>query len=48
MVATTLEAIIGAVFQDGGDQAVTRVIEDLGFFYHPLLTVTSQSLLVPP
>jgi ribonuclease-3 len=48
MVATALEAVIGAVFQDGGNEAVTRVIEYLGFFDHPLLTVTSQSRLFPP
>jgi dsRNA-specific ribonuclease len=45
MVATALEAIVGTVFQDGGDEAVTRLIEHLGFFDHRFLTVTSQSLL---
>jgi ribonuclease-3 len=48
MVATTLEAVIGAVYQDGGDEAVQRVIQALGFFEHALLTVTSQTLLFPP
>jgi ribonuclease-3 len=45
MVATTLEAIIGAIFEDGGDDAVMRVIEHLGFLNHRFLTVTSQSFL---
>jgi ribonuclease-3 len=45
MVATTLEAIIGAIFEDGGDDAVMRVIEHLGFLKHRFLTVTSQSFL---
>jgi len=31
MIATTLEAIIGAVFQDGGDDAVMRVMKHLGW-----------------
>jgi ribonuclease-3 len=47
MVATTLEAIIGAVFQDGGDEAAMRVIEHLGFFNHRFLTVTLQLFLYP-
>ena len=47
MVATTLEAIIGAVFQDGGDAVVMRVIEHLGFLDHSFLTVTLQSLYHP-
>ncbi|KAF3045353.1 hypothetical protein E8E11_007882 [Didymella keratinophila] len=37
MIASTLEAIIGAVYQDGGDIAVLQVIEHLGFFEHRLL-----------
>lgn len=40
MVASTLEAIIGAVYQDGGDDTVLRVIEHLGFTSHLLLMVT--------
>jgi len=48
MLATTLEAIVGAVFQDGGDDAVMRVIEHLGFLEHRFLTVTSQSSYLPP
>jgi ribonuclease-3 len=47
-VATTLEAIIGAVYQDGGDEAVERVMRSLGFFDHPLLTVMSQTFHFPP
>lgn len=44
MVASTLEAIIGAVHQDGGDTAVLQVIEHLGFLEHPLLMVTFHPL----
>ena len=40
MVASTLEAIIGAVYRDGGDTAVLQVIRHLGFFEHRLLMVT--------
>jgi len=47
LVATALEAVIGAVYQDGGDAAVQRVMQSLGFFDHELLTVTSQILLFP-
>jgi ribonuclease-3 len=47
MVATTLEAIIGAILEDGGDDAVMRVITHLGFFDHRFLTVTFSSLLPP-
>ncbi|KAI4713529.1 hypothetical protein J4E89_000975 [Alternaria sp. Ai002NY15] len=47
MAATTFEAVIGAVYQDGGDAAVQRVMQSLGFFDHELLTVTSQILLFP-
>ncbi|EMD69446.1 hypothetical protein GGP41_004565 [Bipolaris sorokiniana] len=41
MVATTLAAIMGAVHEDGGDTAVHKVMQHLGFFNHTLLTVTS-------
>jgi ribonuclease-3 len=44
MVASTLEAIIGAVYQDGGDTAVLQVVEHLGFLEHRLLMV----MLRPP
>jgi ribonuclease-3 len=47
MVATALAAIIGAVYQDAGDEAVTRVIEHLGFLNHRILTVTLQFLYTP-
>jgi ribonuclease-3 len=48
MVARAFEAIIGAVFLDAGDQglqAVHDVLEHIGFFDHPMLSVTS---LRPP
>jgi hypothetical protein len=48
MVATTLEAIIGAVFEDGGDEAAMRVIKHLGFLEHRFLTVTFRSLPFSP
>ncbi|EUC42798.1 hypothetical protein COCMIDRAFT_28652 [Bipolaris oryzae ATCC 44560] len=41
MVAATFGAIIGAVHEDGGDAAVHKVMQHLGFFDHALLTVTS-------
>lgn len=48
MVATTLEAIVCAMFLDGGDDAVMRVIEHLGFLEHRFLTVTLRVLPYPP
>jgi ribonuclease-3 len=48
MVAMTFEAIIGAVFQDGGDEAAVRAMERLGFLDHPYLVVMLQSLRSPP
>jgi ribonuclease-3 len=48
MVATAVAAIIGAVHEDGGDDAVHSVMQHLGFFDHALLTVTSQLLPLPP
>lgn len=50
MIATTLEAIIGAVFVDSGANGldtVHRVIDRLGFFNHAFFVVTycdSQAL----
>ncbi|KAG9194035.1 ribonuclease III [Alternaria panax] len=46
MVATSLEAIIGAVYHDGGDEAALRVMNSLGFFDHPLLTLPAVNF--PP
>jgi hypothetical protein len=41
MMATALEAIIGAVHQDGGEEAVSRVLRRLGLVYQdPLVTFT--------
>lgn len=42
MMATTFEAINGAVFVDSGDNldAVREVVDGLGFFDHPLFVVT--------
>jgi ribonuclease-3 len=48
MTATTLEAIIGAVYADGGDSAVQRVMEHIGFFNHNLFTVMFRLLSSPP
>jgi len=47
MAATTFEAVIGAVYQDGGNAAVQRVMQSLGFFDHELPAVTSQNPLFP-
>ncbi|KAH8716798.1 ribonuclease III domain-containing protein [Phaeosphaeriaceae sp. PMI808] len=47
MVATTLEAIIGAVFRDGGDEAALRVVTYLRFLNHWLLTVTLHFFYIP-
>lgn len=41
MVATALEALVGAVWQDGGDEAVDGVMKRLGFFEHGILAVMS-------
>lgn len=43
MIASTLEAIVGAVYLDGGDAAVSLVIEHLGLTNHRLLMVTLKS-----
>lgn len=47
MMATALEAVIGAVFKDSGCnlEAVRAVMETLGFFTHPLLVTTDCSSL---
>lgn len=45
MLATTLEALVGAVFADGGDPAVQTLVKDFTLLTHPLLTVMS---FLPP
>lgn len=45
MVATTFEALIGAVYMDGGEEALLPVVEHLDLNQHPLLMVTSNLLL---
>ncbi|KAF2118211.1 ribonuclease III domain-containing protein [Lophiotrema nucula] len=45
MLATTLEALVGAVYQDGGEDAVSRVVEHLGLDQHPDLMVTCKGPL---
>lgn len=42
MIATTIEAIIGAIDMDGGEPAVVEAVKHLGFDDHPSLMVTSQ------
>ena len=37
MVATTFEAVLGAVSQDGGDGAVENVVKKVGLAKHALL-----------
>ncbi|KAF2844648.1 ribonuclease III [Plenodomus tracheiphilus IPT5] len=39
MMSTTVEAVIGAIYEDGGDDAVHLVLTNMGFFQHALLTV---------
>ena len=47
MMATAVEAIVGAVFKDSGfdNEAVRAVMARLGFFSHPLLAGTDCSSL---
>lgn len=47
MMATAVEAIVGAVFKDSGfdKEAVRAVMARLGFFSHPLLAGTDCSSL---
>jgi hypothetical protein len=42
MMATTVEALVGAVFKDNDLdlEAVRAVMDSLGFFTHPLLSTT--------
>ncbi|KAH9882272.1 hypothetical protein J1614_001444 [Plenodomus biglobosus] len=39
MIATTFEAMFGAIYQDGGEAAVIAAVEHLGFHNHPSLMV---------
>ncbi|CAG5166264.1 uncharacterized protein ALTATR162_LOCUS6901 [Alternaria atra] len=48
MVATTFEAVIGAVHHDNGHGAVQRVMKSLDSFDHPLRTGMSQTLHFSP
>jgi dsRNA-specific ribonuclease len=47
MMATAVEAIIGAVFEDSGHdlEAVRAVMDKLRFFDHPLLKATNYGAL---
>ncbi|KAH7377359.1 hypothetical protein BKA66DRAFT_572158 [Pyrenochaeta sp. MPI-SDFR-AT-0127] len=45
MVASSLKATFGAVYEDSGDDAVNRVMQHLGFFDHALLKVPSMAAL---
>lgn len=47
MMATAIEAIIGAVFIDSGFnlEAVRSVMDNLGFFDHPLFATTKYDSL---
>jgi ribonuclease-3 len=47
MVATTFEALFGAVYLDGGEDAVLRAVEHLGLNQHIFLMVTFNPPLVP-
>jgi len=46
-MATTIEAICGAVFLDGGDDALGAVLETLGLT-HPFLEVVTFNLALSP
>lgn len=50
MMATAIEAIIGAVFEDSNRdyEAVRKVMDNLGFFDHPLLSATNRDSLSIP
>ncbi|KAF2709146.1 hypothetical protein K504DRAFT_434035 [Pleomassaria siparia CBS 279.74] len=43
MIATTLQALVGAVYLDGGEAAVMHVVDNLGFVQHPTLRVMLKS-----
>jgi ribonuclease-3 len=50
MMATAVEAIIGAVFEDTNRdyEAVRRVMDNLDFFDHPLLSAINRDSLPIP
>ncbi|CBX91347.1 hypothetical protein LEMA_P068550.1 [Plenodomus lingam JN3] len=48
MLATTLEALVGAVFADGGDPAVQTLVKDFTLLTHPLLTPKNTSPATNP
>ena len=37
MVATTFEAIVGAIYLDAGEEAVVKAVKHLGLHVHPSL-----------
>ncbi|KAF2475293.1 ribonuclease III [Lindgomyces ingoldianus] len=43
MLATTLEAVIGAVRCDGGDEAAERAMRNMGFMEHEMLLSSTKS-----
>lgn len=47
MVVITPEAIVDAVYQDGGDSHVLLAIENFGFTQHPCIMVTFLTFPLP-
>ena len=48
MLITTLEALIGAIYQEAGEAVVVSVIEHLGLDNHPSLMVTFNTFSFGP